>query len=226
VPCENALAHEVAAPGLWEGSASAAEPLFLGIDFGRKRDLTVSWALGLLGNAFKMTREVLALGKVSTTEQLEILRPRIRKAVRVCFDYTGPGTGLGDFLVKEFGQWDPEKHLFGKIELCTFTNNLKVDIFPKLRMEFDRKSLGIPVSRAIREDLHSVNRVALAGGGVTYRASHTDDGHADRCTALALAIRAAGTGLAGEITDEIISRIRVGGNSAHKRAFRPRRLRR
>jgi phage FluMu gp28-like protein len=32
--------------------------------------------------------------------------------------------------------------------------------------------------------------VALAGGGVTYRAPHTADGHADRATALALALRA------------------------------------
>jgi phage FluMu gp28-like protein len=137
-----------------------------------------------------MTKEVLCLDRMSSTTQLDVLRPRIRLASRVCFDYTGPGVGLGDFLVEEFGEYDPEKHLFGKIELCTFTNQMKVDIFPKLRMEFDRKTLGIPVNRIIREDLHSVNRVTLAGGGVTYRAPHTEDGHADRCTALALALRA------------------------------------
>jgi hypothetical protein len=42
----------------------------------------------------------------------------------------------------------------------------------------------------IREDLHSVQRVATATG-VTYRAAHTGDGHADHATALALAVRAA-----------------------------------
>jgi phage FluMu gp28-like protein len=126
--------------------------------------------------------------------------------------------------VKEFGEFKPEDHKFGKIELCNFTNKLKVDIFPKLRMEFEGKRLAIPVSRTIREDLHSVNRVALAGGGVTYRAPHTDDGHADRCTALALAVRAAGTGTAGALTAETVGRIRLGGNGA-RRGFQPRRLR-
>jgi phage FluMu gp28-like protein len=39
-------------------------------------------------------------------------------------------------------------------------------------------------------DLHSINRVTTASGAVTYRAPHSADGHADRCTALALALRA------------------------------------
>ena len=49
-------------------------------------------------------------------------------------------------------------------------------------------------SRAIREDLHSLNRVSTPAGQITYRAPHSADGHADRCTALALALRAAGDG--------------------------------
>lgn len=191
--CENALASDAAAPDFWLRPAGGP-PLYGGIDFGRKKDLTVCWTLELLGGAFKMTREVLALAKMSTPDQVELLRPRIRAMRRCCMDYTGPGVGLGDYLVKEFGQYDPDKHLHGRIELCNFTNKLKVDIFPKLRMEFEGKTLGIPVSREIREDLHSMNRVIMTGGGVTYRAPHTDDGHADRCTALALAIRAVSSG--------------------------------
>ena len=187
--CENPLATSMADPAYW--LTTGGPPLVLGIDFGRKRDLTVSWAIETEGGAFKMTKEVLELERVSTPEQVELLRPRIRKARKACLDYTGGGVGLGDYLVKEFGEWNPEQHKFGKIELCSFTNSLKVDIFPKLRMEMERRLVGIPVSRAIREDLHTISRVALAGGGVTYKAPHTADGHADRCTALALAIRAA-----------------------------------
>ena len=92
--------------------------------------------------------------------------------------------------MKEFGEWDPERHRYGKIELVTFTQEKKVELFSKLRMAFERRLVGIPVSRAIREDLHSVARVTTASGGVTYRAAHTDDGHADRATAKALAERA------------------------------------
>jgi phage FluMu gp28-like protein len=148
----------------------------------------------LIGGVFRMTKEVLELSKMSTPEQLEILRPRVARAQRVCLDYTGPGIGLGDLMVapKEgFGEYNPDEHKFGKVELCTFSNKLKLELFPALRVAFEQKTLGIPVSRAIREDLHSISRVALAGGGVTYKAPHTKDGHADRCTALALAMRAA-----------------------------------
>jgi phage FluMu gp28-like protein len=191
VPCENPLATEVAPAEFWLGSPNVNAPLFLGIDFGRRKDLTVCWALELVSGQFRMTREVFTMAQSSTPAQLEALRPRLQRAQAVCFDHTGAGTGLGDLLAAEFGEFNPAAHQFGKIELCTFTNPLKVDIFSKLRMAFDQKTLGIPVSRVIREDLHSVSRVALAGGGVTYRAPHSDDGHADRCTALALAVRAA-----------------------------------
>jgi phage FluMu gp28-like protein len=119
------------------------------------------------------------------------LRPRLKRAARVCFDYTGPGVGLGDFLKTEFGEYKPAEHQFGKIELCQFTVGLKRELFPKLRMAFDQKQVGIPINRVIREDLHSLHRVANTGGDITYRAPHTTDGHADRCTALALALRAA-----------------------------------
>lgn len=202
--CENPLATEFQPPEFWMGSQNHNEPLFCGIDFGRKRDLTVCWSLGIVGGAFRMTREVLTLSKLSTVDQFEILKPRVRKAVRTSFDATGGGTGLGDLMVKEFGEWKPDEHKFGKVELCNFTNALKLELFPRLRVAFDQKLLGIPVSRLIREDLHSIHRVAMSGGGVTYRAPHTADGHADRATALALAIRAAGLGGGSQFFAEVI----------------------
>ena len=187
--CESPLATETAPADFW-AAKSASEPVVLGIDFGRKQDLTVCWADALVGGMFAMTKEVLALQRMPTPEQVEILRPRLKRAMRVCLDYTGPGVGLGDYLVKEFGEWNPDAHKFGKIELVTFTNATKVELFSKLRMAFEKRSVGIPVSREIREDLHSVARVATAAGGVTYRAPHSVDGHADRATAKALAERA------------------------------------
>jgi phage FluMu gp28-like protein len=141
----------------------------------------------------------------------------------VCLDYTGPGIGMGDYLVKEFGEWNPEKHLMGKIELCTFSNPLKVDVFTKLRMAFERRAVRIPISRLIREDLHSVNRVVTLSGNVTYRAPHTEDGHADRCTALALSVRAGSYKVGGALTSA--DGIFVGGNGPGGRTvFRPRAL--
>ena len=189
IPCENPLASGAVGAEYWVTRPPGAPAIDLGIDFGRKRDLTVCWALEDIGG-FGMTREVLELEGVSTPDQLDILRPRIAKARRVCFDYTGPGIGLGDLLVKEFGQWDPDHDRFGKIEVCNFTNALKLEIFPKLKMRFENRMLGIPTLVKIREDLHSVNRIVTPKGNVSYAAPHTADGHADRCTALALAVRA------------------------------------
>ena len=165
----------------------------LGIDFGRKKNLSVCWAIEETPGGYGLTREVLEMQSMSTPEQLEILSLRIERARRVSFDYTGPGVGLGDFLVQKFGQWDPDRHLYGKVELVTVTNAIKVDVFSKLRMAADSRMIGIPISRVVREDLHSVHRIATPSGNVTYAAplsGDTKDSHADRCFALALCIRA------------------------------------
>lgn len=184
--CESAEAGVAIDPGWFAGGSAYV----MGIDFGRKHDLSVAWTNELVGDV-QHCREVCEMRGLSTPDQVALLRPRIQNARRVCLDYTGPGVGLGDFLVKEFGQYDPARDQFGRIELCTFTNPLKVEIFSKLKMGFDDRRLRIPVNRAVREDLHSIQRVTTSAGGVTYRAPQTEDGHADRCTALALAVRAA-----------------------------------
>jgi phage FluMu gp28-like protein len=186
--CENPNATAAAPDGFW---ASSAAGVYLGIDFGRKRDRTVCWALqNAGGSGYGLTREVLCLDKTPTPRQLEILTPRIERAARVAFDYTGPGIGLGDYLVERFGQWDPQAHQYGKIELCTATAESNREDFPRLRQAFEHAQLGIPAIREIREDLHSVYRVVTPAGNIAYRAPHSADGHADRAHALNLAWRA------------------------------------
>lgn len=185
--CESAESTTTQAPEFWR--ANNGKPLFMGWDFARKRDLSVPWIMELVGDVLH-TREVVEMRGVSTPDQVERMRPQLMACRRVCMDYTGGGIGLGDLLVKEFGEWNPTQHKFGKIELCTFTANLKLELFPALRVAFEKQRVRVPVSRVIREDLHSMQRVTGPTGNVGYRAPHTDDGHADRCTALALALRA------------------------------------
>lgn len=186
--CESEAATMTVAPEFWESSNQY--PLYLGLDFARKRDLSVCWCNEMLGDLAR-TKEVLEMHKMSTPDQVNLLRPRIERAVKITVDYTGPGVGMGDYLVEEFGEWDPARDLFGKVELVTFSNPVKVDLFSKLKMAFENRRILVPVNRLIREDLHSVHRVTTSSGTVTYRAPHTDDGHADRTTALALCIRGA-----------------------------------
>jgi phage FluMu gp28-like protein len=189
--CESAEATVAVSPEWWMAAGQRA--IFIGWDFARKRDLSVPWAAERVGDVLH-TREVQEFRGMSTPDQVEAMEPRIRAARRVCVDYTGPGIGLGDELVKRFGEYNLGKHQFGKIELVTFTNTAKLELFPALRVAFEKRAVRVPVSRAIREDLHSMQRVSTSSGNVTYRAPHSDDGHADRCTALALCLRAAGNG--------------------------------
>jgi Mu-like prophage FluMu protein gp28 len=169
--------------------------LYLGIDFGRTNDPTVCWTFEKVGDVL-WTREVLVIRDTPTPDQEAILAPRIRAARRVAFDYTGPGIGLGDYLVKGagIGEYKPSEHLFGKLELCTFTPALKRSIFPKLRQAFSAPvKVRVPVEVEVREDLHEMQQV-VSNGEYSYSAPRTKEGHSDRCTACALALRAYGDG--------------------------------
>lgn len=163
-----------------------------GLDFGRKKDLTCLWVDELLGT-MAICRTVITLRNMPTPQQVEILTPILRACERVALDYTGPGIGFGDYLVdpaRGLGEYNPEQHKFGKIELITFGNLVKNELCSKIRMSFERKDRQIPVNRSVRESLHSVQRVTTMAGGISYRAPHNEDGHADEFTALVLAERA------------------------------------
>ena len=180
----------------------ARRQLFCGIDFGRSNDPTVCWTLEAVGDIL-WTREVAVLRDMDTPTQNEILASRIRASRRTVLDYTGPGIGFGDYAVKAagIGKWDPDDHRFGKVELFTFTPRSKRLLFPSLRRKFEAPTkVRIPISRMVREDLHAMQQV-VTGGEYNYWAPRTREGHSDRCTALALAIRAAQESAAGVIRD-------------------------
>lgn len=217
--CESTDASESVGADYWANHSGP--PVVLGIDFARRKHLSVCWALEKASD-ISVTREVLTMRDVSTPDQIEILRPRMQRAQRICVDYTGPGIGFGDYAVQEFGEYAPERHRFGKVELFRASQSSNNEMFSKLRMRFEQRGVRIPVSRVIREDLHSVYRQATQNG-VVYRAPHASDGdfgHADRCYALGLACRAAA--MNAGVCDPSQIRIGVGGLFRHH--FKPRRL--
>lgn len=191
---ESADASEFADPALF--APGSGRRLYNGTDFGRQDNPTVSVTLEAVADLL-IVREVLVLRGVDTPDQRQALLHRIAAAQRTCYDYTGPGIGLGDHLVRDHGAWDPAAHSFGRVELCTFTAALKRELFPRLRRAFEAPTkLRVPISRAFREDLHAMQQV-VTNGTYSYWAPRGREGHSDRCTALALAVRAAGTGSAG-----------------------------
>ena len=103
--------------------------LFAGIDFGRKKHLTVCWILHKVGQEI-WTREVITFTNMSTPDQFNALRPHLQKCSRICVDYTGAGVGLGDLLAKTFQEWSPGTGKKGRVELCQFTAALKANSTP------------------------------------------------------------------------------------------------
>ena len=156
--------------------------LYVGIDIGRKKDLTVIWCLERFENT-KYTRKVEILEKTPFHIQYEIIsnilkHPKLR---RCCIDSTGLGMQIAETAQRQFGEY--------RIEPVMFTNKSKEEMAYNLRTNFEDKSIFIPSEHEIREDLHSIRRITTKAGNIRFDAESSEvNGHADRFWALALAL--------------------------------------
>ncbi len=174
--CEDERAW-MEAPADWQ----AAGPLFVGVDIGRKRDLTVIWIVEQVGDVL-WTRGVLELARLSFAAQREALWPWLARAQRAAIDATGLGMQLAEEAQQAFG---------AAVEAVTFNLANKETLAVTLRRQFEDRTLRIPAERRVREDLHRVKRLAGATGAWRFDAARSEEGHADRFWALALAAGAA-----------------------------------
>ena len=156
--------------------------LYLGIDIGRKRDLTVLWVVERLGDVL-YTRHIEALANMSKPDQEAIIWPWITRCRRTCIDGTGLGIGWVDDAQRRFGE--------SRVEGVTFTVKVKESLAYPVRGAMQDRKLRIPYDPTIRADLRSVTKQTTAAGNIRFTAERTPDGHADRFWALALAIHAA-----------------------------------
>jgi phage FluMu gp28-like protein len=159
--------------------------LFVGIDIGRKHDLTVIWVCELL-NGIMWTRGIIELSKTPFAEQekriFKILSmPNVR---RCCIDATGLGMQLAESMKKKFKS---------KVEEVTFSMAVKEDMAGKLRVHVEDQSILIPVDKSIRDDWHAVKKVVTKSGNIRFEADRGPGGHADRFWGAALCCEAAGT---------------------------------
>jgi phage FluMu gp28-like protein len=160
--------------------------LFVGIDIGRKKDLTVVWVIEKLGDVF-YTRDVITLQNMSKPDQEAVIWPIVERVLasggRAAQDYTGLGIGWGDDAQRRFGKY--------RYECVNFTAQTKEALAYPVRGAMEDRRLRIPHSGAIRADLRSVTKQVTGAGNIRFTAERTPDGHADRFWALALAIHAA-----------------------------------
>lgn len=161
--------------------------IYVGMDIGRRKDLTVIWVLEKFENVL-YTRAVIELLKMKFQKQAEILYEvlSLRNFRRSCIDATGIGMQLSEDAQTKFGKF--------RVEQIMFTNKIKEELAYTTRTNFENKTVFIPKEHNIREDLHSVRRITTTANNIRFDAEHSENGHADRFWALSLALHAAESG--------------------------------
>jgi len=157
--------------------------LYIGMDIGRKHDLSIIIGLEKLGSVF-YTRIYKVLRKMPFRQQRDILFEILSHANlrRACIDATGLGMQLAEEAQDKFGKY--------RVEAITFTAAVKEELAMGLLPLFQDKQIYIPELSEIREDLHSIRKVISASGNIRFDSSGEADGHSDRFWALALAVHA------------------------------------
>jgi phage FluMu gp28-like protein len=172
------------APGDNDTSTLATSSvLFLGVDVGRRHDLTVLWLLERVGDVL-WTRMVREMKDAPFAAQREVLHALIKMPglKRCAVDSTGIGAQLAE---------EAQAAGRGRVEQVSFTASVKEDLALTLRRAFEDRALRIPASPEVREDIHSVRRTVTSAGNLRFEAARGGRGHADRFWALALAVHAA-----------------------------------
>lgn len=179
---------EYSAHEIWDKVAldDCVGDLYIGVDIGRRHDLTVIWILENIGGYY-FTRRVIELKNTSFTKQEEILWPLIahKKVKRCCIDATGLGMQLAERAQEKFSKY--------RVEAITFSAPVKEELAYPVRSLMEDRKLKIPEKREIRADLRGVKKETTASGNIRFTADTGPDGHSDRFWALALAIHAGKT---------------------------------
>ena len=139
-----------------------ASPLYVGMDVGRSRDLSVIVTAALLGEVLAVV-DIAELRRMPFADQLEVLvgKASSRRVAGVTVDSTGIGAMLAEEAARKLG---------AKCRPVQFTVASKGEMYGLMRRRFEERSIRVPVSRDLREDLHAVQRVVSTGGNVTYSA--------------------------------------------------------
>jgi len=158
--------------------------VYIGVDIGRKKDLTVFWVFERIGPLF-FTRHIVVMEKTPFHMQMALAKRlfQLRQFRRACIDQTGIGMMMAEELQRFYGEF--------RVEKVTFTQKVKEDLAYHAYTMFDDKLVVTPPDQVIRDDLHSVKRITTSAGNARFDvASDETDGHADRFWAMCLALQA------------------------------------
>lgn len=166
-------------------------PVYLGVDVGRIKDLSVIPVCELVGDVL-WPRMILSLERIDIPDQVYLITRVVKvnklKLIRCCVDYTGVGIGVGDGLKKPnaLGEY--------RVENIAQTNEAKEFEAIGLLTAMQDKLLRLPANnQRMRDSLHSVRKEFTATGKPRFVAPRTDEGHADDFWGFALAVHAHGS---------------------------------
>ena len=156
--------------------------LFIGVDVGRKNDLTVIDVGEKIGDVTHDRMRLELQNKTFAEQEFELYRllalPQLKRA---CIDSTGLGMQLAERARERFG-W--------KVEAVTFTGLVKEELAFPLRAAFEDRKLRINRNTNLRSDLRGIKKEATAAGNIRF-AGEAADSHCDRFWAMALRQHAA-----------------------------------
>ncbi len=167
------------------GQGGICRDFYLGVDIGRKHDLTVFWLWQKEGDVFR-TRMVRELRDTPFSIQRDFLYALLDgsfgiRITRTAIDSTGLGAQLAEETTAKFGP---------QVEAVTFSLPVKERLALDMRRALEERRVRIPISNSIREDFYRIRREATYAGHSRFLAERDGDGHADRFWAAALGIYA------------------------------------
>jgi phage FluMu gp28-like protein len=178
---------EYAPETVWETDLEDIKnPLYVGVDIGRKHDLTVIWVFEKSGGV-SFTRRRIELRNERFAAQEETLYPilALPNVRRCCIDNTGIGMQFAERAREMFGSY--------KIEPVSFTSQVKEELAYPLRAAFEERNIRIPSDEFVRADLRAVKKETTAAGNIRFAADRGANGHADRFWGIALGLHAGKT---------------------------------
>lgn len=158
-------------------------PLYLGMDVARKRDLCVLDVGERVGDVVWDRLRVELQGRKFAEIRDELYRllalPQLKRA---CIDASGLGMQLAEEARERFGH---------RVEPVTFTGPVKEELAFGLRAAFEDAKLRIPRDEKLRADLRGIKKSVTAAGNIRFEGD-SEDSHCDRFWAKALRQHAVG----------------------------------
>jgi phage FluMu gp28-like protein len=162
--------------------ANCPNPLFLGVDVARKKDLCVLDVGEKVGDVVWDRLRIELLNRPFSEIEEELYRlVKLRQLKRACIDATGLGTQLAERAFERFS-W--------KIEPITFTGRVKEDLAISLKVDLEKRHVRLADDDKLRADLRGIRKEVTVAGNSRY-AGECEGSHCDRFWAKALRQHAA-----------------------------------